>query len=228
MKERKQFDVRKAVVPNHTMVISKILDPYTAHVAKFFYNIGISANLMTIITFILGMSGIAVMVLIPNYTGLIIAAVLITLRNIGDTVDGKIARGSETTSPIGGFLDIFTDWIIFHAAFFVALGHITNNVTVGFLCVTGYMSREFTRTKFTHFFGTKITETNEAKKIPFVVYLARRYDIGTAFWLIPFVMLLTDPVYILYFISIIEYSLLFGEFCFDLLLFIKNKNINSF
>lgn len=219
MSEKKKFDVKKAVIPDHTMIISKILDPYTAHIAKFLYNIGISANLATILTFILGMSGIAVMILIPNYLGLVIAAVLITLRNIGDTVDGKIARGSDTKSSIGGFLDIFTDWIIFHVAFFVALGFLTNHIVLGFLCVTGYMSREFTRTKFTHFYGTKITETSEAKKIPFIVYIVRRYDIGTAFWIIPIIMLIINPVFILYFIAIIEYSLLFGELGFDLFLF---------
>jgi len=208
MPEKKHFDVEKSIVPNHT---------------KFLHNIGISANLATIVTFILGISGIVVMVLMPNYTGLVIAATLITLRNIGDTVDGKIARGSGTTSPLGGFLDIFTDWIIFHAAFFVVLGYLTDSIIIGFLCVTGYMSREFTRTKFTHFYGTKITETNEAKDIPFIVYITRRYDIGTAFWLIPFVMLLINPSYILYFIAITEYSLLFGEVCFDLFLFIKKR-----
>lgn len=223
MSEKKKFDVKKAIIPNHTMVISKILDPYTVHIAKFLYNIRISANLATLLTFLLGMSGIAIMILMPNYLGLVIAAVLITLRNIGDTVDGKIARGSDTKSPVGGFLDIVTDWIIFHAAFFVALGFLTGNIVVGFLCVTGYMSREFTRTKFTHFHGKKITETSEAKKIPFVVYIARRYDLGTIFWIIPIMMLIINPVFILYFIAIIEYSLLLGEFAFDLFLF-NRKN----
>ena len=37
-----------------------------------------------------------------NYLGLVIAAILITIRNIGDTIDGKIARGSGIKSSYGG------------------------------------------------------------------------------------------------------------------------------
>lgn len=227
MQKRRKFDIKNAPVPNHTMVISKMLDPYTAKLARFFYNLGFTGNMVTALDFILGMSGVAVMLIMRSYTGLIIAAILIMLRNIGDTIDGKIARGSGNLTPIGGFSDIITDWLFFHAAFFVAVGYLTNNLFVGFLCVTGYMSREFARTKFTHFYGTKITETKEAKKLPLIASIVRRYDIGTFFWLVPILMLIFPLAWIIYFIAAMEYTLMLGELGFDAVCLInqgKKKN----
>jgi len=226
MKKRSKFNIKKSILPNHTIVISKILEPYTAKIAQFLYNLGFSANLTTLITFVFGIAGIASMFIWRSYTGLIIAAILITLRNIGDTVDGKIARGSNTSTPIGGFADIVSDWIFFHAAFFIAIGFLTNHTALGFLCVTGYMSREFTRRKFTHFYGIKITKTKEAKKLPLIIFLVRRYDLASAFWIIPFILLIS-PVLIIYIIAIIEYGLLFGELGFDIICFKKSKKTLS-
>ncbi len=225
MKKKVEFNIKKSIKTTKDIFISRMLDPYTAKIAKFLYNLGFSANLTTFITFLLGMLGIVVLLLMPNYTGLIIAAILITLRNIGDTVDGKIARGSGTFTPIGGFADIVLDWIFFHAAFFVAIGYLTNHLALGFLCVTGFMSREFTRRKFIQNYGIKVTETKEAKKLPFIVSLVKKYDLASAFWLIP-ILLLINPVLIIYIIAIIEYTLLFGELGFDLVCFWrKSKGI---
>lgn len=223
-RKREKFDLKRSLYGYNTSFISRHLDPYTAKIAQFFYNIGCSANLITITTFILGMASIAVMFVWRNYFGLILAAILLTIRNIGDTIDGKIARGSNNTSPVGGFSDIVSDWIIFHAAFFIAIGFLTNHIAIGFLCVTGYMSREFTRRKFTEKYGIKITETKESKKIPKIVSLIRIYDLGSAFWLIPLFLLINQAVWIIYSIAIIEYSLLFGELIFDYYCFLKKKN----
>ena len=224
MKKRPKFDMKKSLYAENSVYISKLLDPYTAHVAKWMYNLGFSANGTTLLTFFLGMAGIASLLIWRTYTGLIAAAILITLRNIGDTVDGKIARGSNSFSALGGFSDLVSDWIIFHAAFFVAIGILTNNIWLGFLCVTGYMSREFTRRKFTKNYGKKITETKEAKKMPMIVSLVRKYDLASAFWIIPFILLI-NPLWIIYAIAIIEYGLLIGELGMDfLLLYKKGKN----
>ena len=218
----KKFNLKKSINKDNSVYISKLLDPYTAKIAQFMYNLGFSANMTTLITFVLGISGIAFMVFMRNYTGLIIAAILITLRNIGDTVDGKIARGSNDYTPIGGFMDITTDWLVFHALFFVAVGYITGNIIIGFLCVTGYMSREFARRKFTHFYGTKITKTKTAKKMSGIVSLVRKYDLASAFWIIP-IILLINPVWVIYGIAIIEYGLLFGELGLDVILLLRKK-----
>jgi len=220
-----KFNLDEATYAYNPVFISRILDPYTAVIAKLMYKVGFTANKTTILTFILGMSGIAVMYFYQSFLGLLIAAILITLRNIGDTVDGKIARGTKTFSALGGYSDIVTDWLFFHAAFFIVLGIITNHVILGFLCVTGYMSREFARRKFTEKFGTKITETSDAKKMPFIVSLVRRYDLASWFWIIP-IILLINPIWIIYITVFIEYGLLFGELAINYRILIRdNKRI---
>ena len=224
MKKRLEFDVKKAIYPNGNPVyLAGLQDPFTVKVAKFFYDIGFTANLMTFMTFIIAMSSIAVLLLVRSYTGLIIAAILIFLRNIGDMADGKIARGSDTKSAIGGFSDLLSDWIIFLPAFFITLGYISGHIVIGFLCVIGYMSREFTRTKFTYFYGKKITETEEAKKIPSMVSLVRKYDLGSTFILMPILLLTIGPMWIIYSITTIEYTLLAGELAFDYHCFLKSR-----
>lgn len=227
MKRRPKFELERCVYKDGNPVyLYGLIDPYTAKMAKFLYEkLHLTANKTTILAFTLGFSGIAVMYFYQTYLGLIIAAILITLRNFADTIDGKIARGTNTLSPLGGYSDIVTDWLFFHAAFFIVLGIITNNLTLGFLCVIGYMSREFSRRKFTEKFGTKITETNEAKKMSFIISLVRKYDLAAWFLIIPIVLLI-KPIFIIYFTFIAEYGLLFGELAINFRILIKdNKRI---
>jgi phosphatidylglycerophosphate synthase len=216
MKKRPKFDITKTCyADNPCWLFKKVVDPFTPPIARFVYNRGFSANMVTLIAFVLGMSGIAAMVILNNYLGLVIAAVLISLRTLGDAIDGKIARGSGTASPMGSFLDIIVDWLFFHAAFFIAIGYVTGNLWLGFLCVTGYMSREFARTKFTAKYGVKVTETGEAKKISGIVSLLKKYDIAAVTLLAPILLLLSQPVWIIIVVAIMEYGLLLGELVFD-------------
>lgn len=224
MKKRPEFDAKKAVYPDGNPVyLAGLQDPLTVKLAKFFYDIGFTANLMTLTTFIIAMSSLLVLIFVRSYTGLIIAAILIFIRNMGDMIDGKIARGTNSKSAIGGFSDLISDWIIFLPAFFITLGYITGHIVIGFLCVMGYMSREFTRTKFTYFNGKKITETSEAKRIPGIVSLVRKYDLGSTFILMPILLVTIGPLLIIYAVFIIEYTLLLGELMFDYYCFLKNK-----
>ena len=223
MEKRPEFNLEGSRYKYNPVFISRILDPYTAVIAKYTYKIGLTANKTTLLTFILGMIGIAVMYFNRTFIGLLITAILITLRNIGDTIDGKIARGTKTFSPLGGYSDIISDWLFFHAAFFVVLGIITNHVILGFLCVTGYMSREFARRKFTEIFGTKITETQESKRIPLIVSTVKKYDLASWFLIIPIIMII-QPVLILYLTVIIEYGLLFGELIINYVILIRDNN----
>ncbi len=227
MKKRPKFVIgRCAYEGGNPVYLYGFIDPLTARMAKVLYEkFHLTANKTTILTFIFGFTGIAVMYFYQTYLGLIIAAILITLRNLGDTIDGKIARGTKTFSPLGGYSDIVTDWLFFHAAFFIVLGIITNNVILGFLCVIGYMSREFSRRKFTEKFGTKITETKDAKKMSFIVSLVRKYDLASWFLVIPIVLLI-QPVFIIYFTVIVEYGLLFGELAINYRILLRdNKKI---
>jgi len=223
MKTQQKFDEKKALYDYNDVYIARLLDPYTVKIAKVMHNLGFTPNLTTLITFFFGMLSIFMLLLFQNYFGIVFAAILIFLRNIGDTVDGKIARGTGNLSGLGGFLDIITDWLFFHALFFITVGVLTNHLAIGFLCVTGYMSREFTRRKFTEIYGIKITETKTAKKLSGIVSVVRKYDLGSSFWLIPLAMILMPLFWIILFTAVVEYSLLFGEFALDIILFLKNK-----
>lgn len=222
-KNRPEFEIEKCLYKENPVFAYRFLDPYTAHIAKFVYHIGFSANAVTFITFIIGLLSIAAIFIIPGYNGLIIAAILLILRNLGDTIDGKVARGSGTSSAFGGFSDIIIDWLFFHAAFLIAIGFLTGHEIIGFLSVLGYMSREFARTKFAHFHGIKITETNEAKKISWIVSIVRKYDLATVFLFAPVFLIMNQPALIIYFVAIMEYSLLLGELGFDFMLLHKNR-----
>src|SRR3990167_5919080 len=210
MKNKKPFDEKKALYGENPVYLSHLLDPYTVKIAKWVYNLGLTPNQVTLVNFFLGMLAIALMFFYPVYSIFVIAAILITIRNIGDTIDGKIARGGDLKSPLGGFLDIVTDWIFFHSAFFIVVGYITGNIAIGYLCVIAYMSREFTRTKFTYFYGKKITETDEAKNISLLVSMARKYDLANIFWLIPIFLLINQPALIIYFVLAAETILFAG------------------
>ena len=222
-KKKPEFDIEKCLYVKNPCYLYGFLDPYTAPIARFLYNnFGLTANITTLITFILGMVAIVIMYFYRSWWGLLIVAILITIRNIGDTVDGKIARGTNMLSPLGGYSDIIADWLFFHAAFFIVLGIITNHILLGALCVIGYMSREFARRKFTERWGVKITETKEVRNISFIVSLARKYDLASWFLVIPLFMI-TYPVAILYVTIIIEYGLLFGELIVNFNILIRDN-----
>lgn len=220
-KEKPKFDSEKAIYAKNPVWIYGLLDKYTVKVAKFVYNLGFSADLVTLLNFILGMSAILFILFMRNYTGLVIAAVLILFRNLGDTIDGKIARGSGIKSSYGGFSDIITDWVFFHPAFFIAIGFLTNNIALGFLCVVGYMSREFSRRAFERKFGAKAKETEESKKISGITSIITKYDLATVFFVSPLFLLINQPAIIIYAVAIIEYALLLGELCFDYYCFLR-------
>ncbi len=224
MKKRKKFDIKKCCYKENTVFLARITDPYTAKIAQFVYNtFGISANVMTLITFLISITSLVILFFLRSYTGLIITAALIFLRNLTDVLDGKIARGTGKISAMGGFSDIITDWLFFHAAFFIIIGYITGHIIIGFLCVTGYMSREFARRTFEKKNGVNVKNTEEAKKIPFVVSIAKRYNLADVNILTPLALVLINPAWIIYFVAIVEYSLLFAELAFDYYCFFKEE-----
>lgn len=227
MKKRPKFDSKKAVYAKNPVYVYSLLDPYTVKIAKFVYNLGFSANIVTLINFILGMSAIIIILVMKNYTSFIIGAILIALRNLGDTLDGKIARGSGIKSTYGGFSDIVSDWVFFHPAFFIALGILTNHLLIGLLCITGYMSREFTRRAFERKYGIKAKETSESKKVSWITSIVTKYDLATVFFFAPLFLLLNIPLILIYAVAIIEYVLLLGEIGFDYYCFIRKSKSSS-
>mgnify|MGYP001568501768 FL=1 len=224
--KRPEFSLEKCRYENNPVYFSRLIDPYTSHLAKFFYNLRFTGDMITIIGFLIGILGIVIMFYFQNYFALILAAILITIKNIGDTIDGKITRGSGIKSTYGGFTDIVFDWLIFMPLLYLTLGHITGHIYIGFLCIIGYMSREFARRKFQIKYGIKVTETRESEKISRIKSLVTKYDQANAQWLLPFFLLINQPLIFIYAIAIIEYALFFGELGFDYHCFFqKQKNM---
>ena len=111
MKKKSKFDSKKALYGENPVYLYGLLDPYTVHIAKWIHDLGFTPNQVTFFNLIIGMGAVALIFFVPTYLSFVIVAILITLRNLGDTIDGKIARGGDMKSPLGGFLDIVTDWI---------------------------------------------------------------------------------------------------------------------
>lgn len=223
MKKKVPFNEERALYGFNKVFISRVLDPYTVKVAKWAHYLRITGDLATLITFITGMAAVLIIILMPNYKGLIIAGILITLRNIGDTVDGKLVRGSGIKSTYGGFSDIIADWLFFHAAFFIAIGYAYNHVIIGFLCVTGYMSREFARRMFKFKSKLDVNETVAAKKMPTLTSLLKTYELANVFWIAPIFLFLNQAVIIIFAVAIIEYTLLFGEIGYYYYCFVRKQ-----
>lgn len=220
---RPKFNIEKCKYGENPVYISKLIDPYTSHLAKFFYYLGLTGDIVTIIGFLIGLTGIIIMFYYQTYLSLIIAAILITIKNLGDTIDGKITRGSEIKSTYGGFTDIVFDWLFFMPLLYLSLGHITGHFFIGFLCIIGYMSREFARRKFQIKYGIKITETKEAEKVNGIRSIVTKYDQANAQWILPIFLFINQPLIFIYAIAIIEYTLFFGELGFDYYCFFQKQ-----
>lgn len=93
--------------------VRPIIDPSLNYLGKKLFKLGISADMMTVVGFILGIFAIFCIVL-HQYE---LAAVLILFNRLSDGLDGAIARNSELTD-FGGFLDIVCDFIIYSGVIF--------------------------------------------------------------------------------------------------------------
>ena len=84
--------------------LDKVIDP----VGRWFAARGISASMVTVVGFALGLAAVLAVVM-----GMMLAAfVLILLNRLCDGLDGAIARATAPTD-FGGFLDIVFDFIFY-------------------------------------------------------------------------------------------------------------------
>jgi phosphatidylglycerophosphate synthase len=115
-------------------ILNKILRPPLALFAKPFIHIGISADQVTIVGFLLGL--LAVPAIITEH--FIVALVLIAVNRICDGLDGAIARQTQT-SDAGGFLDISLDFIFYSAIVFAFIvSHPEQNALAGSLLMLSF------------------------------------------------------------------------------------------
>lgn len=79
--------------------------------------LGISANSVTFMGFILGLAGCALLAF-GNYVSVIIGAILVNLWALFDYIDGNIARYSGSSSKYGAFIDNANGLVISGLLFF--------------------------------------------------------------------------------------------------------------
>tara|TARA_R110002126_G_scaffold13873_10_gene59266 strand:- start:1126 stop:1740 length:615 start_codon:yes stop_codon:yes gene_type:complete len=88
----------------------KLIDPTLDKTGAFLASKGITANTVTIASFVIGMIAAGFIIFGYMITGLI----LLLLSRGGDGLDGAVARHSQSTD-FGGFLDIVLDFVFYGA-----------------------------------------------------------------------------------------------------------------
>lgn len=79
--------------------------------SNFFLKLGVSANIITGISFILGMIG-CILLSMGNYLDVILGATLLVIWAFLDYIDGNVARKTDTSSKFGGLIDNLNGHII--------------------------------------------------------------------------------------------------------------------
>lgn len=88
--------------------VRKVIDPLLAIPARGLVRWGVSANMITVVGFVMGMSACGAIACGWNLAGL----ALILLNRLADGLDGMVARQRQPTD-LGGFLDIVLDLVFY-------------------------------------------------------------------------------------------------------------------
>ncbi len=89
------------------------IDPTLNYIGKKVASYGISANVITIAGFVIGVMAM-LLVALGQYS---LAAVMFSLNRLLDGIDGAVARHTQLTD-FGGFLDIVCDFIVYSGIVF--------------------------------------------------------------------------------------------------------------
>ena len=117
--------------------LRNILFKKTEHtISILLIKIGITANILTILGFLLAI--LAGTFIVFNY--LVLGGVFLLISSMFDMFDGAIARASKTTSLFGAFLDSTLDrmseFLIFSSILIYYLINDSNNIIPIILCIT--------------------------------------------------------------------------------------------
>ncbi len=88
--------------------VRKVIDPLLAIPARGLVRWGVSANMITVVGFVMGMSACGAIACGWTLAGL----ALILLNRLADGLDGMVARQRQPTD-LGGFLDIVLDLVFY-------------------------------------------------------------------------------------------------------------------
>jgi len=121
--------ITENVVNMFDQYLRRLIDPPLDIIGKRVAAYGITANIITIIGFVLGLIAL-VLISFKQYNA---AIFFICLNRLFDGIDGAVARHSKLTD-FGGFLDIVCDFIIYSGVVFAfALGHPNSHLYAAFL-----------------------------------------------------------------------------------------------
>lgn len=109
--------------------LRKIIDPPMNRIGTKIAASGISANAVTLVGFVIGMS--AIPFIATEYYS--VALLLILINRLFDGLDGAVARQSLLTD-FGGYLDIVCDFIFYAGIVYgFALARVENSLSASFL-----------------------------------------------------------------------------------------------
>ena len=112
--------------------LKPVLDPLLVHTAKLCLRFGLTANMLTVTGFVIGL--ICGVLICAEAYGWALAALL--LNRICDGLDGSVARLTQTTD-FGGYLDIVCDFLFYaFVPFCFALSHPEQAAAAAFLMLS--------------------------------------------------------------------------------------------
>ena len=85
-----------------------LVSPYSRYVARWSARVGLTPNIVTVISMLLGIVSAAAFAT-GSRAGLIVGAILLQLAFTADCVDGQLARYTRQFSPLGAWLDSVFD-----------------------------------------------------------------------------------------------------------------------
>ena len=105
---RSQFPKEKKNFEKYNLWVRPIIRPSSYYLTWLFLRLGISANNISYFSLIIGTIG-CILLAFNTYKGMIIGALLINFYDLLDSVDGNMARCTNTCSKYGALLDNVVD-----------------------------------------------------------------------------------------------------------------------
>ncbi|GIT15860.1 MAG: hypothetical protein CM1200mP37_4410 [Chloroflexota bacterium] len=123
---------------NHFNLRNTLLKKAENTISILLFKIGITANMLTLLGFLLAIVAGAFIV----FDYLVLGSIFLLISSIFDMLDGAMARISKTTSLFGAFLDSTLDriseFLIFSSILIYYLINDSNNIIPIILCITSF------------------------------------------------------------------------------------------
>ena len=116
---RSKFPKEKGTIETYN-IWGHILRPISYYLAWLFIRMGISANKVTGIAISIGFIG-CILLAFGSYSSIIVGALILNIWALLEFVDGAVARGTNSSSDYGAFIDNLNYQLI-SVIFFISVG----------------------------------------------------------------------------------------------------------